>query len=277
MVKKIISCGDIHIPSLRGIPELEETLSKFCDDCQAIVDKDGRDAVRIVVAGDIFHNKISVTNESIISAGKFFKRLGEICPTIVLAGNHDMLMNNRDRVDSISPLFEIGGYPGVTFIDKELGYKSGCLEDDNVVWCLYSSFDGFATPQISAEKVSKPDSVYVGLIHADVNGAVTPTGFSTENGLDPAVFKDCTFVIAGHIHKQQEIRKNGVSVVYCSSIRQRDFGESITGHGYVIWNIAKKKPSYEFHDIPNENGGFFKFSINGIDSIKDDEEELINL
>ena len=74
-----------------------------------------------------------------------------------------------------------------------------------------------------------------------------------------------------------EARKNGVSVVYCSSIRQRDFGESITGHGYVIWNIAKKKPSYEFHDIPNENGGFFKFSINGIDSIKDDEEELINL
>ena len=39
MIKKIISCGDIHIPSLRGIPELEETLSKFCDDCQAIVDK----------------------------------------------------------------------------------------------------------------------------------------------------------------------------------------------------------------------------------------------
>ena len=47
--------------------------------------------------------------------------------------------------------------------------------------------------------------------------------------------------------------------------------------GETMGNIAKKKPSYEFHDIPNENGGFFKFSINGIDSIKDDEEELINL
>ena len=139
MIKKIISCGDIHIPSLRGIPELEETLSKFCDDCQAIVDKDGRDAVRIVVAGDIFHNKISVTNESIISAGKFFKRLGEICPTIVLAGNHDMLMNNRDRVDSISPLFEIGGYPGVTFIDKGRllisGYKDDILQSHGILKC----------------------------------------------------------------------------------------------------------------------------------------------
>lgn len=277
-IAKIISCADIHIPSLNGIVEIKETLSKFIDDCKKIVDEEGDPKkVRIVVLGDIFHNKIMVTNESIMCANWFFNQLNDICRTIVIAGNHDMLMNNLDRVDSLSSLFEIGKYSNIIYLDRELEYKSGCYKDNNIVWALYSSFDGFSDPMVAAERVKYPDCIFAGLIHADVNGAVSPTGFESKNGLDATIFKDCDFVMAGHIHKRQEIKKNGVRIVYCSSMEQRDYGESVNGHGYVLWDVSDFDDiDYEFKDIPNENRGYYKFSIESMKDIEENKEELIN-
>lgn len=191
-------------------------------------------------------------------------------------------MNNTGRVDSLSPLFEIGNYKQVYFLDKELGLKSGIYEDDNLAWCLYSSFSGFNTPDIDVHKeaqkgVSNPTEIYVGVIHGDVNGASTTTNRVTENGLDPSVFGECDFVIAGHIHKRQEIKKDGVRIVYCSSIDQRDMGESVNGHGFVVWDVDDPDNiTYKFVDVPNPDGGYYKFEINDINDIKEDKEELLN-
>ena len=283
MVTKIIACSDIHIPSLKGIDELKETLTVFIEKCKKIVkDEDGPENVRIVVAGDIFHNKLAITNESILCAHWFFSELDKICKTFIVIGNHDFLMNNTGRVDSLSPLFEIGSYKQVYFLDKELGLQSGIYKDDNIAWCLYSSFTGFNTPDINVHKEAEkgtdnPAEIYVGVIHGDVNGAITTTNRVTENGLDPGIFDGCDFVIAGHIHKRQEIKKNGVRIVYCSSIRQRDMGESINGHGFVVWDTEDVEDiEYKYVDIPNPNGGFYKFIVNDISDIQNDKEELLN-
>lgn len=283
MVTKIIACSDIHIPSLKGIDELKETLTVFIEKCKKIVkDEDGPENVRIVVAGDIFHNKLAITNESILCAHWFFSELDKICKTFIVIGNHDFLMNNTGRVDSLSPLFEIGSYEQVYFLDKELGLQSGIYKDDNIAWCLYSSFTGFNTPDINVHKEAEkgtdnPAEIYVGVIHGDVNGAITTTNRVTENGLDPGIFDGCDFVIAGHIHKRQEIKKNGVRIVYCSSIRQRDMGESINGHGFVVWDTEDAEDiEYKYIDIPNPNGGFYKFVVNDISDIQNDKEELLN-
>jgi DNA repair exonuclease SbcCD nuclease subunit len=282
-VTKIIACSDIHIPSLKGIDELKDTLSVFIEKCKKVVkEEDGPENVRIVVAGDIFHNKLAITNESILCANWFFSELDKICKTFIVIGNHDFLMNNTGRVDSLSPLFEIGSYNQVYFLDKELDYKSGIYVDDNVAWCLYSSFTGFNTPDINVHKESmkgldNAPEIYVGVIHGDVNGAITTTNRVTENGLDPGIFDGCDFVIAGHIHKRQEIKKNGVRIVYCSSIRQRDMGESINGHGFVVWDTEDPEDiEYKYVDIPNPDGGFYKFVVNDISDIQDDKEELLN-
>ena len=279
MITKIIACADIHIPNYQGIDELKDILTTFINQCKTIVNETVDGDVRIVVAGDLFHQKISTTNESLLLAYWFLSELGKITKTIVIAGNHDMLMNNTDRIDSITPVFELSKMKNVTYLDKTLNYKSGFQKDDNVVWCLYSSFEGFNPPDIQAAKTKfGDDKTYVGLIHGDVNGAVTATAHVTENGIDPNLFENCDFVIAGHIHKKQEIKKNGVKIVYCSSINQKNFGESVTEHGFVLWDISDKDDyTYEYVDVPNPDGGFYKFSINTIDDINNDMEELINL
>lgn len=282
MITKIIACSDIHIPAFKGIDELKDVLTRFCDECKKIVKKEGEDCVRIVVAGDIFHNKIAITNESIILCDWFFRELDKICKTIVIIGNHDFLMNNTGRVDSLTPLFSIANYNRVIFLDSVLGYSSGILDDDNVSWCLYSSFTGFNTPDILAHKelnkeTDKKDNVYVGLIHGDVNGAITATNYVTETGIDQGVFENCDFVIAGHIHKRQELKKNGVRIVYCSSISQKDFGETVSGHGFVLWDIEDKEEiEYKYVDIKYPEGGFYKFEINEFSDLENDKEELIN-
>lgn len=282
MITKIIACSDIHVPSLKGIEQLKVVLQRFIDKCKKIVDEeDCPDNVRVVVAGDIFDRKLEITNESLLCVDWFFSELDKICKTIVIIGNHDFLMNNTDRVDSLTPLFEIGKYKQVVYVDKELGYQSGIYDDDNVAWCLYSSFTGFNTPDIKVHKVAHENDeqkqVYVGLIHADVNGAITTTNYVTDNGVDPGVFDGCDFVIAGHIHKRQEIKKNGVRVVYCSSIRQNNFGESISGHGFVLWDIEDPEEiEYKYVDVPNTDGGYFRFDIKDIEDLANDDEELIN-
>ena len=279
MITKIISCADIHIPNYNGLSDLVKILIGFINQCKDIVEKNGKDNTRIAVLGDVFNSKIDVTNESLLAANWFLSELGKICKTIVIAGNHDFLMNNSDRIDSLTTVFELGKIENVLYLDKALIYKSGVLKDENVVWCLYSSFDGFNPPDVeSARTKYGNECTYVGLIHADINGAITVTRNVTENGIDPNVFEYCDFVMAGHIHKKQEIKKNGVKIVYCSSINQKNFGESISEHGFVVWDISDNDDIYyDYIETPNKECGYYKFSINSIEDIENDFEELLNL
>ena len=279
MVKKIIACSDIHIRNLKRMDETFELLGKFIAKCIKIQadNKFEREEMRIVVAGDLFENKISVSNEANIAASWFLTHLSDICDVIVVCGNHDYLANNKNRVDSITPIVSIAKNERVRYIDSELMFESGYIVDDNIVWCLYSTFDDFNTPDLTELEVDFPDNdfVKVGLIHGDINGAVSDTNRVTDKGLDPNTFSDMDFVIAGHIHKHQEIKKNGVKIVYCSSLIQQNNGESIHGHGYVVWDT--ETCDYEFMELENEKYGFFKFRINDINDIEEDKEVLVNL
>ena len=279
MVKKIIACSDIHIRNLKRMDETFELLGKFIAKCIKIQadNKLERDEMRIVVAGDLFENKISVSNEANIAASWFLTHLSDVCDVIVVCGNHDYLANNKNRVDSITPIVSIAKNERVRYIDSELMFESGYIVDDNIVWCLYSTFDDFNTPDLTELEVDYPDNdfVKVGLIHGDINGAVSDTNRVTDKGLDPNTFSEMDFVIAGHIHKHQEIKKKGVKIVYCSSLIQQNNGESIHGHGYVVWDT--ETCDYEFMELENEKYGFFKFRINDISDIEEDKEVLVNL
>lgn len=278
MVKKIIACADIHIRNLKRMDETYDMLNRFINKCHLYCEEENfeKNEVRIVVAGDIFENKISVSNEANLAVSWFLNSLSKIAKVIVICGNHDFLMNNKSRVDSLTPVIEIGANADVVYLDSQTEYVSGMYVDDNIVWCLYSSFDDFNRPNIELAKSEYgDDKTYVGLIHADINGAVSHTNRVTENGLDAGVFEGLDFVIAGHIHKHQEIKKNGVKTVYCGSLIQQNNGESVFGHGYVIWDVEER--DYEFIELINDEYGFYKFTIDSETDIEEDKEVLINI
>ena len=96
------------------------------------------DEIRIVLCGDIFRGKIKATNEAKAMFHMMLNYLNEMCRTYVVAGNHDMLENNHDRMDSINPTFEIENvYENAIYLDKYLDFKSGYVEDDtNIIFNL---------------------------------------------------------------------------------------------------------------------------------------------
>ena len=277
MVKKIIACSDIHIRNLKRLEETYDMLSNFIEKCFQFKNENQlqTEEMRIVVAGDIFENKITVSNEANLAASWFLNKLSEVCKVIVICGNHDFLMNNKARVDSLTPVISIANNEEIMYLDAHTDYMSGCIIDDNIVWSLFSSFDDFNKPDIEWIKSECEDKTYVGLIHADINGAVSHTNRVTENGLDASIFEGLDFVIAGHIHKHQEIKRNGVKAVYCGSLVQQNNGESVFGHGYVVWDVETQ--TYELVELPNTDYGFYKFTIDNETDIEDDKEILINI
>lgn len=291
MVKTIIACADIHIMNLQRQDEYVGQLKKFIAECDEIVKQHAKpEEVRIVVAGDIVHNKLDISGEGYILASWFLNQLDAIAPTIIIAGNHDMNMRNTERVDPLTAIFEMCNFKQVKYLDKELGYASGCVLDSDIIWCLYSTFDKFAAPAISEYTAScgwadskdlfgkaptKATKTCVGLFHGELHNAKTDVGFVFENGIPESHFEGVDFAIMGHIHKRQCIKYNGVPLVYCGSLIQRDKGENVSGHGYVIWDV--KEQTYTTKDIPNEDYGFYTFMISDVKDIDNNAEEILNL
>lgn len=279
MVNTIIACADIHIRNFKRAEEYKEQLSKFIEECKDIVAKhDSPDEVRIVIAGDLFHNKLDISSEGYVFASWFLRQLDKICKTIIIAGNHDInIMNVTHRLDPLSALSSMCNFKQVIYLDKELGYQSGIYLDDNIVWCLYSAFDGFNKPNIESTKIEhlNEDKTYVALFHGELKNAKTDVGFVFENGLPTSYFDGIDFGILGHIHKRQCLKNNGVPLLYCGSLIQQDQGENVSSHGYVIWNV--KEQTYDEKNIANEEYGFYTFTINSVDDIDNDNEVILNL
>ena len=83
------------------------------------------------------------------------------------------------------------------------------------------------------------------------------------------------FCLCGHIHKRQCVKYDGIPVVYSGSLIQQNHGENLSKHGFLLWDVESK--TYEEYDIDNPDFGFYTFSINSIDDIDENKEELINL
>lgn len=275
MIKKIFHLADVHIPNNVQQRPYMDMLKQALSELYQEAKKYEQDEIRIAVVGDIYHNKIRVSNEATNMFHKTLNYLNAIGKTILVAGNHDMLENNQTRIDSISPTFEISDvYPNITYADKSLGYKSGCIVDDNVIWVLYSMYDKFVKPNVEEVIEANPDKKVVGLFHGDIAGATTDTGRTVECGIDTDSFECCDCVMAGHIHKHQEIKKNGVPLVYSGSLFQQNSGENTTGHGFLIWDVETM--SYKLHEVTN-NYKTYKFKITDYTDVTDDVEKLLNL
>ncbi|MCD8207341.1 MAG: metallophosphoesterase family protein [Bacteroidales bacterium] len=275
MIKKVIHIADVHIPNMEDKRPYSAMLDKFCDELETYVSQYDRDEIRIVVAGDMFHHKIKVSNEGVSMFHSLLNKLNGMAKTYIIAGNHDMLENNKQRTDSITPTFSIeGAYPNVVYLDKELNYKSGYFVDDNVTFALYSMHDNFAKPNLLKTKKEHKENRIIGLYHGEIPGATTDLGRKSESGIDINDFKGCDCVMAGHIHKFQEIRKGkGAPIVYAGSLFQQDRGEKIEGHGFVAWDME----TMEYEHVETDNDyRILRFKIGSYDDIKEDKEKLVN-
>lgn len=274
MIKYIIHTADIHIRNHRRMEEYQNKLQWFIDECKNICCEHDPNEVAVVISGDLLHSKTDISPEAYAMASWLLNCLDETCKTIVIAGNHDKIENN-DRLDPLTAIFSMCNFKQTYYLDKELNYQSGCLIDDNIIWCLYSSFDNFNKPNIDEIKISNPDSVYIGLFHGEVKSSKTDAGYQSSIGFDASYFDGLNFCLMGHIHKRQTIDYEGIKLVYPGSLIQQDHGENLSNHGYLLWNVYEE--TFESKNFTEDSYGFYTFEIKKIEDLDENNEELINL
>jgi DNA repair exonuclease SbcCD nuclease subunit len=272
-ISKVIHCSDIHIKNLLRHDEYAEQLMQFIEKCKEICEPYEKDEVRIVIAGDLIDQKNNITPELITFVSTFIRELESVAKVIVIAGNHDLIVNNLSRKDAISSIFETASFNNAYLLDLELGYQSGYVVDDNINWCLYSIFDNFNKPNIDEAKMDNPNNKNIGLYHGMIIGSMLYNGSVVDSGVQGDIFEGCDCVMAGDIHKQQELKRGDVNIVYPSSLIQQNYGETITQHGFVVWDIETMTNTF----VPlTSDYGMYKFEINDISDVDEDKEVLVN-
>jgi DNA repair exonuclease SbcCD nuclease subunit len=198
MVKFVVHLADIHIRTYRMHDEYMTVFKKLISDLTDLLSEYKREEIRIVIAGDLVHQKIVISNEQLMLGTWFLRKLEEIAPVVIIAGNHDLLENNKERLDSISPMVQFLSDKNINFFKE-----SKCYLDDNIVWCVYSIFEGNERPDIeNARKEFGNDKTYIGLFHAPIINAKTDIGYEIEHGAELEIFEGCDMVMLGDIHKR---------------------------------------------------------------------------
>jgi DNA repair exonuclease SbcCD nuclease subunit len=270
MVKTIVHIADIHIRTYRLHEEYKEVMFQFIKQLKEEIKDYNSSEIRIAIVGDLVHQKIVISNEQLILGTWFIKELEKIAPVIIIAGNHDLLENNKDRMDSITPM--------VQFLpDSNVNYfkESGCYLDDNIVWCVYSIFDENKRPNIEAAREEfGEDKTYVGLYHAPIINAKTDIGYVIDHGSELEIFGGCDMALLGDIHKRQSFNHNGIRIAYPSSLIQQNFGENVSKHGFLLWDVENK--TFTEHDVENKYS-LYNMKIKSVDDIEQNKEIFTNL
>lgn len=273
-IKCVIHLADIHIRNFQRLEEYSEQLTKVVDKCKEIASEYDKKEVRILIAGDLVHSKNTISNELMVFASYFLRQLEEIATVIVIAGNHDLIVENQARTDTMTALFDTADFQNCKFLDAMLDYKSGCAIDNNIVWCLYSIYEDFLRPSTIEEvKESNPNAKMIGLFHGQVVGSTLNNGYVSDSGLDGEAFEGCHCVMAGHLHKRQVLKRGDTEIVYPGSLIQQTYGETVSQHGFAVWNVENM--SYKFIDIDSDYG-LYDVEIDNVDDVDKDKERLIN-
>lgn len=273
MVKKIIHIADIHIRTIQMHDLYKQQFDKLLKEISIKFlewadENISHNEIRIVIAGDIAHQKINISNEQLLLTSWFLKELTNYGKVVIIPGNHDFLENNVQRMDSITPVVELLDNPHITYLKDSGDYVD---TDGGIQWVVYSLYQHNVRPEF----IKQESLLTVGLFHGPIQGLSTDMGFEFEDAYDRLNFVDLDLLLCGDIHKRQQFTlPNGGKAIMIGSLIQQNFGETVKHHGYGIYDIESDE--YTFHDLENEQP-FLHFSINDIKDIEDAKETHLNL
>ena len=238
-VEKILHVADVHIRNYKRHKEYKQVFRKLYKAARTLPKNS-----LIYVAGDIVHTKTDISPELVSMVSEFLNNLAKIRPTVIIAGNHDANLNNPNRMDSLTPIVENLNNDNLYYLRD-----SGIYTFADVDFVVYSVLQETSTWPNAKDSKSKNR---IGLFHGAVNNSKTDAGYTVrDENLPLKTFDGCHMVMLGDIHKYQHLNK-AETVTYAGSLIQQNFGESFENHGYVVWDIEKRKA--EFFNIVNDYG-----------------------
>ena len=237
-LKHIHHLSDIQIRNLKRHKEYQQVFEGLYEE----VRKNPKNAISYI-GGDIAHSKTEMSPELVDMLSRLFKDLADICPLVIIAGNHDANLNNLNRMDVLTPIVENLNHPNLHYLKKTGIYT--CADTDLIVWDVWDKEKDY----IRAKDVPG-DRKKVVLFHGTVDRSETDLGFKLPSKVKMSMFKGYDLGLLGDIHKRQFLNKEE-TIAYCGSLIQQNHGEDI-GKGYLLWDVPKRKSQYI--EIPNDYG-----------------------
>jgi DNA repair exonuclease SbcCD ATPase subunit/DNA repair exonuclease SbcCD nuclease subunit len=252
-VEEIVHIADVHIRLTKRHDEYREVFAKV----YAEIGKTSPNTL-VIIAGDLFHSKVDLSPEAVQVASEFLKNCADLRPTIIIPGNHDCLLTNVTRLDSISPIIENLGHESLYYLKESKLYSFANLLFNNM--SIFEDYTSFLKMSNVTKKILSEFDTKIALYHGGVFDAKTDIGYTiTNKSITNNMFEGHDIAILGDIHLAQDLQKYDPSldnpiIRYAGSLLQQNHGEALLGHGISLWNV--KDRTYKHIEIPNDYGYF---------------------
>jgi DNA repair exonuclease SbcCD ATPase subunit/DNA repair exonuclease SbcCD nuclease subunit len=248
-IDRIYHISDIHIRLYNRQKEYQDVFQKLYDYIKKSSSSTQREI--IIITGDLLHSKNNLSPESILITQHFLINLAAICPTFLIAGNHDAMLTNQQREDSITAIVQNIRIPNFFYLRN-----SGVYLAANVAIAVCSILDN---QWIRADSFHPPPRIQhkIALYHGGVGIVDTGVGHRLRGEKLVSDFDGYDFTLLGDIHKYQWLVPKRMA--YASSLIAQNFSEFQDPHGVLVWNLETLEHIY----YPIENPcGFFVLNMN---------------
>ena len=214
-----------------------------------------------LIAGDICESKCRAETASSIMLFKFINQLQQLVPIIFICGNHDFKQSEPNTPDSVE-MFTIPYDKNRVMYLKE----TGCYIYGNLGFGVVSVKDTlrkYNTAGVVDQLEPFPEPIFpndvtcsIALFHGTIKQSALSSGRNSDiitHGYPLEWFDGYNMVMLGDNHMQQvHTTIDGMMWAYSGSMLQQNWGETLFGHGYILWDIAAKSTS--IHHIRNDYG-----------------------
>jgi DNA repair exonuclease SbcCD ATPase subunit len=244
-VDKIFHISDIHVYNYQRHEEYIEVFEKL----YKIIEERMTPNSIIFLGGDIVHSKTNMSPELFSVVSNLLSTLCNMLPTIVILGNHDLNLNNKTRLDALTPIINSLNLPTLHFLNETNVYQY-----EQIGFSLLHVKDKIENV-IPAKSFDAETKILI--YHGPVKNSATAYGYLLEgNYLDVLEHADYDYILLGDIHKHQYLNLEKTAA-YPSSLIQQNFGEDLT-HGIIEWDLTKN--TSEFIKIASSNG-YYTFKL----------------
>ena len=243
-IERIFHISDIHIRLYHRQKEYQDVFEKLYDYIKKSSSSSNTEI--IIITGDLLHSKNNLSPESILITQNFLINLASLCPTFLIAGNHDAMLTNQQREDSITAIVQNIQIPNFFYLKN-----SGVYLAANVAIAVCSILDN---QWIHANSFQPPARIQhkIALYHGGVGIVETGVGHRLRGEKLISDFDGYDFTLLGDIHKYQWLIPKRMA--YASSLIAQNFSEFQDPHGVLVWNLETLEHLY--HPIDNPCGFF---------------------